>query len=744
MKTQYHYIAGALLLAATATACREEHLIGEGEGKMMLETSIQSDMKVVSRALSAQEQNELCNSALIWISDPSKGLLYRYDGLSSFPKEGLPLTAGTYAAEAWVGDSVPASWDKKRYRGYELFDITRGGVTNVELTCPIRNTVVSVRYGDKVAEVLSDLTLTVSLNDGITDGTHSLTFEGMEPEKGYYMLNSRTEGFTWTLEGTQLNGSHFSKTGEYKDPSFAEKPFLAQTTEYIFNITYDMQGEVEIGGAYFSIDVEPEPVEGEGKDVLVALAPEIKGSGFDLGSTIIAEPGAAEPQSVVITASSALERVEISGSLLEGAALPHTDYELIGMEETHTHDLAAKGMMIQTFRQIEGSEAITNLRIVMEEGFFNSIPQGDYQMNITATDTEGQTSQATFSISLNDAPVIAGEVDEETQVSYTSATLSATVKDPASVSRLGFEVKKIASSRSFEDWTFVEGTLDGSTLTLSLTGLEDGTTYAWRVVADDFATKEQTFTTPSYPQFPNSGFEDWTTEGGGYAVAYAAGGTKFWDSGNQGAWSLNQNVTTADSEVKHSGSYSAKLESKRPSFLGIGKFAAGNIFIGQYLYTDGTDGELGWGRQWDAAPKALKGYIKYKPVTIDKSDSKDVPAEYKIGDMDRGIIYIALLDDQLKENTRAKKEEERWWPVIVKTKSQELFSKDDPNVLAYGEKIFTATDGEGMVEFEIPIETIREGKVAYIMCTASASKGGDYFTGGVGSTMWIDDLQLVY
>ena len=34
-----------------------------------------------------------------------------------------------------------------------------------------------------------------------------------------------------------------------------------------------------------------------------------------------------------------------------------------------------------------------------------------------------------------------------------------------------------------------------------------------------------------------------------------------------------------------------------------------------------------------------------------------------------------------------------------------LFSKDKPNVIAYGERIFTeATAGDGMIEFEIPIE----------------------------------------
>ncbi|MCH5248208.1 MAG: PCMD domain-containing protein, partial [Muribaculaceae bacterium] len=33
---------------------------------------------------------------------------------------------------------------------------------------------------------------------------------------------------------------------------------------------------------------------------------------------------------------------------------------------------------------------------------------------------------------------------------------------------------------------------------------------------------------------------------------------------------------------------------------------------------------------------------------------------------------------------------------------------------------------------------------SYIMVTASASVGGDYFTGHDGSKMWLDDLELVY
>ena len=35
-------------------------------------------------------------------------------------------------------------------------------------------------------------------------------------------------------------------------------------------------------------------------------------------------------------------------------------------------------------------------------------------------------------------------------------------------------------------------------------------------------------------------------------------------------------------------------------------------------------------------------------------------------------------------------------------------------------------------------------KPTYIVVVASASKYGDYFTGGDGSTLWLDDLELIY
>ena len=67
-------------------------------------------------------------------------------------------------------------------------------------------------------------------------------------------------------------------------------------------------------------------------------------------------------------------------------------------------------------------------------------------------------------------------------------------------------------------------------------------------------------------------------------------------------------------------------------------------------------------------------------------------------------------------------------------------------MIAYGEKVFdSATTGDAMIEFEIPLVYARtDAKAVNVIVVCSASKGGDYFAGAAGSVMYIDDFELVY
>ena len=56
-----------------------------------------------------------------------------------------------------------------------------------------------------------------------------------------------------------------------------------------------------------------------------------------------------------------------------------------------------------------------------------------------------------------------------------------------------------------------------------------------------------------------------------------------------------------------------------------------------------------------------------------------------------------------------------------------------------------ATPGNDLMEFTIPLDYKDKAKIpSNIILVASASRYGDYFTGGAGSTMWVDDIELIY
>jgi len=64
--------------------------------------------------------------------------------------------------------------------------------------------------------------------------------------------------------------------------------------------------------------------------------------------------------------------------------------------------------------------------------------------------------------------------------------------------------------------------------------------------------------------------------------------------------------------------------------------------------------------------------------------------------------------------------------------------------VAYGKVEYGQTI-ENYIPFEFELDYKSTSRVPkYILITASASKYGDYFTGGAGSVLYLDDLELLY
>lgn len=703
-------MCAALISATALTSCHDDEQLLGGEGRLMISATLKSDIKVSSRAT----VEEYAQSCLIYISN-AKGPVRKFVGIDIVPAGGIPLVADHYIAQAWAGDSVPASFDDRWFKGEEEFDVTKGQTTNVNLVCKIANTAVSIKYPENMDELLGNYSMTVGHAGG------KLTYTGNDTRRGYFMMTPKQTDLEYTLTGTKPDGTTYTRSGKIENA----KP----ATEYILNVKYNGE-DMEIGGAYFTIEIDEHAIVVE-DEVIIGLSPDISGYDFDIDQPLVAEQGKAGRRSVMVYGSTGLKNVVLTSDLLTtNAGISGNDVDLLTMTDEVKAALENAGInFIYNYNEAEDNSWI---KINFEENFLNALPEGTYPIGIHAVDDNNKFSDATFTLLVSNAPVAADDVVLydvwATQATITGSILNSSAANPT----LRYRAQGQTS------WTNAQTTIADNKLTASLTGLTPGTTYEYIAATDDFESSDiKTFTTESDIQLPNASFENWYTSGK-TRIPNAEGAPMFWDSGNGGSAPLmSVNLTDASSEKKHSGQYSAKLASQFVGVGALGAFAAGNIFVGEFIRTDGTNGVLGWGRSFTSRPKALKGYVHYTPQAITHTNYDGVNK----GDMDSGIIYIAILDGTTGSDSGKN------YPFIIKTKpaDRQLFDKNAPNIIGYGELVMKeGTQGDAMVEFNIPIEYFRtDVKALNIAIVASASFYGDYFTGGP-SVMYLDDLQLVY
>lgn len=741
MKAYKTYLL-AVLAVASLTGCQDENASLTGEGQVMIRPTISRQVLVESRTSNEELSGELGESLILWISN-EKGVVRQYNGIANLPEK-LTLMSGSYLAEAWAGDSVSASWDKRWFKGSMPFEVAAGEMKPVEVPCKIQNVVISVKFDPEMDEVLKDYTLQVGHSKGV------LTFDASNAatDKAYFMMPSKDKNINWVLSGTKTSDNttlcNRANTIANVQPGH----------EYIFNISCSSADNSDLGGAFLDIVIDDKVIE-QNESVTLNMPPHIDVP-VCVNGTYYATPGAVGKISAFISASSPMKSLYVYCEQLEnlygsGEYDFQEDFIGDGLSDAAIEELSAAG--ISWFSM---DEDYKHLKISFDEKFTDKYftnPDEQYAIKIVATDSEDFSKTKEIIISFAEPPVaeiVVLEPVSQSAVTPTSVEFTATIDENSfgeNIVGTFYYVEGSGVSRA--EWKQVEATVSGNTLSAKVEGLEPETTYSYYVsvmasnLEEPYTSEVMEFTTPqegsepiNTPQLPNAGFEDWSIDGK-IVLICAEGAERYWDSGNHGSSTMSKTVTDKDSEIKHGGNYSAKLQSQFVGIGKLGKFAAGNLFIGEYLGTDGTDGILGFGRPFDGRPVALHGWVKYTPGTVEYLES-GAPADIVKGQPDKGIIYMALFD----EHTDA--EYDGRFPVIIKTKTKQLLSAYQEHQIAYGEKVFEeATPGDGMIEFTIPLVYNSDKIPSYIVLVASASKGGDYFSGGK-STMWIDDFELIY
>lgn len=271
-------------------------------------------------------------------------------------------------------------------------------------------------------------------------------------------------------------------------------------------------------------------------------------------------------------------------------------------------------------------------------------------------------------------------------------------------------------------------TSNGGDFTARIDHLDPETSYEARTYSDLDIGETVKFTTGTAPQLPNSNFDNWWLNGKVWEP-WGEDQTPFWDTGNVGATTLGTSNTVPTEDTPTGSGWAAKLETRFVGIGIIGKLAAGNLFAGSYVRTDGTNGVLSFGRPFTERPTKLKGMYKYNMADISHS-SKEFAS--LVGRPDTCIIWCALIDSSE--------------PFEIRTNpnNRNLFDPDGPEVVAYG-KMQQSQSVTEYIPFEFELTYKSTSRVPkYILVVASASKYGDYFTGGAGSILYIDDFELIY
>lgn len=707
-------------------SCKEDTGIADAEGILKLSVGVSDKVEVVSRSLAEEEQNVLGENCKIRIYS-GETLVQKYQGIDNLPAE-IALANGNYSVRVTAGDSVAASFEQRFFEGIKEFAIAKGETSTVEVNCGIANTVVAIAWDQSLQEVFKgDCQVT------ITSATGELVYSSANADaKGYFSLPEDNRKLTCKFSATTLGGEEYVRTTELSDVKDAT----------LCNLTYSYSSieQGPTGGAALQIQIDETPLIEEEHVITIKQRPVItckdgEETAYDLEQPMYLELNAPKDFYVQVATSSTLKSLIIHNEhFLEWGFWNQFDMlSLEGQEEA----LKQFGISVYEKKQTLTGDVWT---ILFAKKLIAQMTgaEGSVSTTIEAVDDAGKSRKVVWNIVASNATVVTDEIIPY-EVWTSKATLRGTVTTALEpVPKFRYRAKNTA------DWTTVEATLVEKAFSKEITGLTPGTTYEYQAMDGEKASSiTYEFTTETAFQPENAGFE--YTSKSVPTLIYGSGQNMWWDTGNHGSAKASTDLTTPDTSVKHSGNQSLLLASKKPNIMGIGKFAAGNLFAGKYLDTDGMDGVLGWGRPCTSRPKALKVWVRYEPGIVDVGGSHISKDE-----TDHGIIYVAVGDWAGQEA------EGETWSFVVRTKnSSSLFSTakgtySGDGIIAYGEKIFTEAykDGENMKELTIELDYDSYGgtqrKPTSIIIVSSASRYGDYFEGSTSSRMWLDDMELIY
>lgn len=709
MKRRLSYIMMVVLSAGVLASCNEEVIQDYSYGYLGLRMENDPSADVILKSDASDE--------LVFAVDvrnaSGQTVASVEDHRTVTADNPIKLQIGNYDVVASNGENLNAAFGNPYYEGSKNVRIYPDKVNTVNLTCTLANTIFSVEFPEDFVQYFSEYEVSVTNGVGsplVLSNTPQAgnALEAGFDAKAYFAV---TGTLTWNLYLKNTDGSEYRHTMTYSDVKARQHYHLK------FNLGEDMSAD---GAFVLKVTLDNSMDESSHELILDfdnRYLPSVSSNdefAVESGESVTTPVGNAISKVLEFNTPVGVQSLRLThnNDALEASGLPKSA-ELVGASPD---DLSKAGIYVSVPMSTKAAVPTGAAGVSVDiTTFVSKLIVGTYDIDFTVIDSKGHYD--VFELRLE----VISDVDAEAVSVSTGWACFAklegryfTAEMPEGIT---FQYKKVSDAEWTEiDPSYMDVNTSALRYTTVITGLAPSAEYVFRAVsAEDKETKEITFSTASAGTIHNLNFDNWTDDN-----KYPnASGYDIWDSANSsGAATTTKPVTDAVS------GYAARLESVKA----MGMMAAGNIFTGQFAGLAGLGAKLDWGTPFSSRPIALRGYYKYAPKTIDMAKS---PYTDMKGQVDQSQILVFLTD----------------WsgPFRINTSDKQFVDLDnDSGIIALGQFNSSNTDS-GYVKFTLPLVYRSATRIPkYLVIAAASSRYGDYFTGGVGSVLHIDEFELVY
>lgn len=692
-----YIISCLLLLFMSSTSCTDDESSLETKG--YLELGVSKNVEVITRAFNVEDQSlyvDICAGA-------NDSIVKHFSDYNDMAGERVLLDVGTYKVKVSSNPYSKLEFEQPTFYGEKTnVAVTAGKTTPVSVECFLSCVKVTTEFTKPVKDSFESVVARISDKSG-----SYLDYNLNETRAGYFQPGYILVDLTLT-----------NKEGyEFKMSKLVDKTEARDHYHLVFDLIDSGDNN---SGMDFDISIEKDPTNDEKHTVTVPL-PE---TGYGQKPPVVTFAGAVstDKETVIVPQK---EQTEQKYNVNITAKSENTGINKVQLLTQTTSEQFAEIPAILTLTELpeESNEykILSGLGFVFPLDYSNEktefvyqfspklLNPGDYKFTLLFQDKNGRMSSGEFTYSVKSEISTENISDNPEYVWSRFAQLRGYAENPNLGGFFKYKEQLEAEWKTSENAVF-----DGKNASFEINNLKPETTYEYKFCQGDVEGDVLSFTTDAETEVLNLSLDDWNDE-------HTPGG--WWDSGNSGTSVLSFYSTMKDNGNKNS---CVKMVSSYMDKVIVKKFVAGNIFLGSFVKANMSDksADIDFGKDYTSRFSELKFDYKYTSATVNRGDYNNMS-----GKADMCHIYVALTTNIYHVNTN----------------TPETFIKaSDEEVIAFGEFYSDKTiDSFTPITIKLKYKSTTQ-KPNYLIIVATSSKYGDYFTGGEGSTLWLDELELVY